>query len=177
MEATQNLNEKRRKLWFAEKKLQDHREFYEQDLRHCVQAPRSRCVEELKKEFDFSYLVNGTKLAGEIREAEAELQTAKKDAKVVGVWVPADQDSQFGDHPDDGYSENHERAWVSEFDRSKIEKWMKMEEGPLSHECPGTPPEIDEFFFDTNKPIDSVSAVAEGADRRRIDRYNELVRR
>ncbi|KAF2802546.1 uncharacterized protein BDZ99DRAFT_527567 [Mytilinidion resinicola] len=176
-QATENLSEKRRKLWLAEKRLQDHKEIYERDLRDCVKAPDDRPVDDLKTGFDLSYLARGGKLARELQEAEAELQSAKKDAKAVGVWVPADQDSQFGDHPEDGYSENDERTWVMDVDRSKIESWMDVDEALLSPECPGTPPEIDDILFDPHKPVDSVSAAAKGSDRRRIDKYNQILGR
>ncbi|SLM41062.1 hypothetical protein LPUS_11962 [Lasallia pustulata] len=89
----------------------------------------------------------------EILNAEVSLEHAKSQVRALGFIGNAwDQESNFVDHPDDGYPESLEAALCGEVNRGSIEAWMtevpefqvevvtdsQDEEGTVSQEEEGT---------------------------------------
>ncbi|KAF2494469.1 hypothetical protein BU16DRAFT_589350 [Lophium mytilinum] len=171
-QASKNLEENQLRYWSARKKLSDKDRYYTRDCKAYVNARGNRPALEVKEEFDRLKVVEGQRITREVISAEAALRQAKQDAKALGVWVSPDQDSQFGDHPDDGYVRGEEGAWLLDYEQANVQKWLDSNDClPLPPDCPGTPPEVDTFSFDTSKPFDSVSMIADDPGRRRIDEY------
>jgi len=77
-----------------------------------------------------------------------------------------DQQSGFVDYPDDGYRESMEAAMVAHVDHDSIQKWMQGEDDSRNHST-----ECDQWDSRSVDLCDSVSVVAQGRDRKRIDRW------
>ncbi|KAF2802846.1 uncharacterized protein BDZ99DRAFT_340438, partial [Mytilinidion resinicola] len=123
-EATENLKDRQACCDLAFKKLRDHRDYYHRSLAPYFKKREDRPRKEVQQDFDNLHLSAGQKITAEIKAAQEALRLAKQNAKALGVWISANQTSQFGDHPDDGYRDIDDRAWISDVGREIIENWM-----------------------------------------------------
>lgn len=132
-------------------------------------------------EFDLQMLLDGRRLTRNLIEAEEELEEAKKKAMEEGVDLgDSEQSSGFADRASDGYRESREAEFAEEFDEEEILEWIgsvpveapRMEEiGVLPAEV--EPPELDDWDARSVDVSDSVSVVARGSERRRIDHWRK----
>ncbi|KAF2494586.1 hypothetical protein BU16DRAFT_421503, partial [Lophium mytilinum] len=146
---------------------------YDFDFESYAKSQINRPDADLRMEYDHIYLLERSKLTRRLIEAEEELEAAIRDARAIGCyWYDYDGTSQCVDHPDDGYRESEEREIAAETDRDRgrIEQWILGQEGPFEDATSISTPHVDEWPIELKKPWDSISMIAEGAERRRIDR-------
>ncbi|KAF2802385.1 uncharacterized protein BDZ99DRAFT_482824 [Mytilinidion resinicola] len=146
---------------------------YDVEFEAYAKSQTNRPDVDLRMEFDHIYLVKRSKLTRELIEAEEEFEAAKQEARANGCyWHDYDGYSQCADHPDDGYRESEEREMAADMDRDRdrIEKWILDHTGPYEDSTSTSTPTIDEWPIDSKRPFDSLSMVAEGVERKRIDR-------
>lgn len=127
--------------------------------------------------FDLRWLKRFQELTHELLEAEVALSDAKAAARDADVDIPVlnDQASGFRDDVDDGYRLSFEQDCVDSAPRQKVDGWLeavdRAEAGSPSFndgsEC------SDEWEADEVQVSDSVSVVAEGTERRRIDKWRK----
>ncbi|KXT09149.1 hypothetical protein AC579_7291 [Pseudocercospora musae] len=113
-------------------------------------------------------------------EAEGEFDLAKAALLNAGIQLPgSDLASGFVDDIDDGYRISTERDWVVNLDSNRIHRWL----GEIADET-----QLESSESDDNSHIkesdpwsareveicDSWSIVADGAQRRRIDKWRAL---
>ncbi|KAK5724461.1 hypothetical protein LTR15_004506 [Elasticomyces elasticus] len=123
--------------------------------------------------FDHGQLHTTRRLARQFIEAEEAVEAAKAAAVAAGVQVPgSDIDSGFVDDVGDGYLISSEDEYANTVDRKRIEAWLG-----LVPECDTDDiSEVDIDDWDTRSAgmSDSLSMVADGAERRRIDKWRAV---
>lgn len=140
---------------------------------------------ETPTEFDHYQYDETRQLTRNIIDAEAKCEAAKAAAVAAGVKLKfSDLESGFVDDVDDGYRVSMEKDMVEECNRAGIEDWlMEIEEKA----CPtrylsvrdfpglGDLGEEGDWICEEVDISDSRSMVAEGSERRRIDRWRSLL--
>ncbi|KAK6425348.1 hypothetical protein LTR81_002376 [Elasticomyces elasticus] len=126
--------------------------------------------------FDHGQLHTTRRLARQFIEAEEGVEAAKAAAVAAGVQVPgSDIESGFVDDVEDGYLISSEDEYADTVDRKRIEAWLG-----LVPECDTDEiSEVDIDDWDTRSAgmSDSLSMVADGAERRRIDKWRAVCER
>ncbi|KAK4635978.1 hypothetical protein CLAFUW4_00106 [Fulvia fulva] len=112
-------------------------------------------------------------------QAEQEFQDAKDALLAAGYQAPgSDLASGFIDDVNDGYRLSLEQDIIDHVDKGRILNWLSSLpelEGDRSEIDDALPtPEVDEWKGDEAEMCDSWSMVADGADRRRIDKWRTL---
>jgi hypothetical protein len=164
------LVEKEMALQEAQRKLDDWDAYYDDMHQGWQEMVASGQISSSKSEFDADLLREAQEAAGDLIRAENDLSEAKHHAKTFGIFLETpDQDSCFADYADDGYAESLEAAWISHVDKGWIQNWMSDNEGESggSNKC-------DDWDARTVDISDSVSVIANGKDRSRIDRWRSI---
>jgi len=165
--AIDGMKEKQHQLKNARHKLDHWTDYYDEEY-----AAYCECVDEGRMEpartmFDNVLLEENQDATRKVIQAEEELETARRLVRDLGVTLHGSMlESGFGDHADDGYRVSEEKAVIEHVDRDKIQKWMSEDDD--GHYFPT---DCDEWESKTIDLCDSVSVVAEGKDRKRIDHW------
>ncbi|KAI6886079.1 hypothetical protein KC360_g2011 [Hortaea werneckii] len=115
-------------------------------------------------------------LTREIIDAEAEVADAKRAALEAGIDVANDEaDSGFLDDVEDGYLLSKEQECVDTAAGSTVKGWLdRLPSDKLDSPGFRSDADVDEWETRTVGISDSVSLVAEGSVRRRIDKWNRI---
>ncbi|KAI7476367.1 hypothetical protein KC351_g9490 [Hortaea werneckii] len=123
--------------------------------------------------FDHRQIQKTRELANRLTEAEDLVEAAKTHAVAMGVQIPASYiESGFVDDVDDGYRISSEAREAASVDRDSIAKWMT--EVPEEDLEGMTNVDVDDWDCRSVAISESVSMVAEGSDRRRIDKWRSM---
>ncbi|KAI7217192.1 hypothetical protein KC333_g4367 [Hortaea werneckii] len=136
---------------------------------------RQAAGEEVESDlaFDHRQIQKTRELANRLTEAEDLVEAAKTDALAMGVQVPdSDIESGFLDDMDDGYRISSEAREAASVDKGSIAKWMN--EIPEEDFEGMTDADVDEWDCRSVAISESGSMVAEGSDRRRIDKWRSM---
>ena len=146
--------------------------FYDDELAAYSKNLAQGETETTRTEFDNMLLAEQRVVVGEVGDAERGLGEAMKWARELGVVVGGfEQESNFLDHVDDGYRLSMEADMVAHVDRSRIERWMAEKEDRPNH---SEDVDVDEWEARSVGLGDSISVVAEGRERERIERWRRL---
>ncbi|KAI7486502.1 hypothetical protein KC351_g3288 [Hortaea werneckii] len=128
--------------------------------------------------FDARWLRHTQELTREVIDAEAEVAEAKKAALEAGIDVANDEaDSGFLDDVEDGYRLSKEQELVDTAAGSTVKGWLdRLPSDKLDSPGFQSDADVDEWETRTVGISDSVSLVAEGSVRRRIDKWNRISR-
>ncbi|KAI7486500.1 hypothetical protein KC351_g3286 [Hortaea werneckii] len=126
------------------------------------------------EEFDARWVVRIQEMTRELIEAEETMAEAKKALVDAGIDLfQEDQESCFVDTADDGYVGDHEEKLVAQVPGEKIDGWLKeVPDRSSSISVDGR--DADEWDVGDVDIGDSASTIAEGADRRRIDKWRRI---
>ncbi|KAI7278119.1 hypothetical protein KC345_g6147 [Hortaea werneckii] len=126
------------------------------------------------EEFDARWVVRIQEMTREVIEAEEGMAEAKKALVDAGVDLfQEDQESCFVDTADDGYLGDHAEKLVAQVPGEKIDGWLKgVADRSSSMSVDGR--DADEWDVGDVDIGDSASTIAEGADRRRIDKWRRI---
>lgn len=171
---------KRKELAACEMRFDNKEDFFD-DLE---EARRQQLIAgdmvETSSDFDF-YLYHETQqMTRDLIDAEADYEVSKAAAVAAGIQLRySDLESGFVDDADDGYRISMEREMIEECDHEEIESWLMDVD---DKGCATQDLSVRESGFvgmvSEGKELkaveisDSVSLVAEGPSRRRIDRWN-----
>ncbi|GAB1741987.1 hypothetical protein NU219Hw_g7384t1 [Hortaea werneckii] len=123
--------------------------------------------------FDHRQIQKTRELANRLTEAEDLVEAAKTHAVAMGVQIPdSDIESGFVDDVDDGYRISAEEREAASVDKDSIAKWMC--EIPEEDFEGITNADVDEWDCQPVAISESGSMVAEGSDRRRIDKWRSM---
>ncbi|GAB1732089.1 hypothetical protein NU195Hw_Modified_371t1 [Hortaea werneckii] len=123
--------------------------------------------------FDHRQIQKTRELANRLTEAEDLVEAAKTHAVAMGVQIPAsDIESGFVDDVEDGYRISSEAREAASVDRESIAKWMT--EVPEDDFEGMTDVDLDDWDCRSVAISESGSMVAEGSDRRRIDKWRSM---
>ncbi|KAI6813765.1 hypothetical protein KC342_g16692 [Hortaea werneckii] len=130
------------------------------------------------EDFDIRWLKHVQELTREVIDAEAELAEAKRAALGAGIDVANDEaDSGFLDDVEDGYLLSKEQELVDTAAGSTVKGWLdRLPSDKLDSPVLRSDADVDEWETRTVGISDSVSLVAEGSVRRRIDKWNRISR-
>jgi hypothetical protein len=158
------------KLQDARAKIETWGDHYDKEYREYKHLLDSGATSATKTEFDVVLLSAQREATRALITAEQEFEAAIQQARNLGViFHDEDQESQFPDHADDGYRLSLENELVGGVDRGRIEKWMAEKEDKANYST-----DCDDWDSRTVELFDSVSVVAEGKDRARIERWRAL---
>lgn len=126
------------------------------------------------EDFDARWVVRIQEMTREVIEAEEAMTVAKRALVDAGVDLfQDDQESCFVDTADDGYLGDHEEKLVARVPGEKIDGWLKeVPDRSSSMSVDGR--DADEWDVGDVDIGDSASTIAEGADRRRIDKWRRI---
>jgi hypothetical protein len=164
------LHEKEVALQEAQRNFDNWDAYYDDMHQAWQEMVASRRISSSKSEFDVALLREAQKAAGDLIRAENDLSEAKHHAKTFGIFLETpDQDSCFADYADDGYAESLEGAWINHVDKGWIQSWMSNNEGESggSNKC-------GDWDARTVDVSDSVSVIANGKERSRIDLWRSI---
>jgi hypothetical protein len=168
--ARELVNEREYQLQDARAKVEDFSNYYEAELRTFNEWKAEGRLDSTKTEFDVSLLQGAQIATGALIQAEQELEAAREHARELGVVSSEfDQESGFLDYADDGYRESMEADIAAHVDRGRIERWMDEEK-----DGEGEATECDNWDSKSVDFGDSISVVAEGKERKRIDRWRSM---
>ncbi|PSS14995.1 hypothetical protein M430DRAFT_59665 [Amorphotheca resinae ATCC 22711] len=163
--AIKELHLRERHLQGARHKLDHWQEHYEHEYRahqECI-AERGRSL------FDNMLLRQQQEATAALIAAEEAFEASRKHVRALGVVLhDTDQESGFASYAEDGYRESMEADMVRLVDRERIERWMNEPDRP-SH-----PADCDEWDSEEVGLCDSISVVAQGKGRKRIDRWRSM---
>lgn len=137
------------------------------------------------EEFEVFCFQETQRFTRELIRAEAQIEEAKQAALDAGIQpLGSDLESGFLDRDDDGYLESEEREMCEAIDHERIQRWI---EGTPDTEQPTGQAHhlltrLDLSAFESQsrwqaKEVEvweSASMVAEGPNRRRIDKWREI---
>ncbi|GAB1732296.1 hypothetical protein NU195Hw_g114t1 [Hortaea werneckii] len=126
------------------------------------------------EDFDARWIIRIQEMTREVIEAEEAMTEAKKALVDAGIDLfQEDQESCFVDTADDGYLGDHEEKMVAQVPGEKIDGWLKeVPDRSSSISVDGR--DADEWDVGDVDIGDSASTIAEGADRRRIDKWRRI---
>ncbi|KAI7497461.1 hypothetical protein KC367_g5835 [Hortaea werneckii] len=126
------------------------------------------------EDFDARWVVRIQEMTREVIEAEEAMTEAKKALVDAGIDLfLEDQESCFVDTADDGYLGGHGEKFVAQVPGEKIDGWLEeVPDRPSSMSVDGR--DADEWDVGDVDIGDSISTIAEGADRRRIDKWRQI---
>lgn len=129
-------------------------------------------------EFDLKLLLDKKRLTRNLVEAEEDLKLAKTKAIEEGVYLDdGERSSGFLDRESDGYAESRAGQPAGVLDPGEFMQWL----GGITEDCGSrdgdSTPDVDEWDARSVEMWDSVSLVAKGSDRTRIDRWRLRGRR
>lgn len=143
--------------------------FYDQEYKNFCAQKTSGDVDATKTDFDHHMYFEGQNATRELIHAEEDLQIAKKHAKNLDIVInQEEQESDFLDHVDDGYRESMEADIVAHVDRNRIIQWMGEDNNQI-----GCLTECDDWEIKSVDLCDSVSVVAQGKERLKIDGWRK----
>lgn len=172
---------KRKKLGLCEQRFHAKEDLFDALAEGRMQRLKAGEEIDTATEFDHFMLLETQQMTRDLIEAEAEYDVSKAAAVKAGIQLRySDLESGFVDDVDDGYRISMERDMVDDCDRERIEDWlMNMED----RECPTRYLSVRGFSHEMieageGSPLkgitfsDSRSLVGEGAERKRIDKWN-----
>lgn len=124
--------------------------------------------------FDIRWVKRNQELTRAVIDAETAFASAKAEMCEAGIELPPeDQTSVLDNRADDGYRMSFEQDLMASIPSPGVSKWMSDIPGDAAEEV-RSPAEVDQWDAEEVGISDSVSMVAEGSERRRIDRWREL---
>ncbi|KAI7177230.1 hypothetical protein KC316_g7977 [Hortaea werneckii] len=126
------------------------------------------------EDFDARWVIRIQEMTREVIEAEEAMTEAKRALVDAGIDLfQEDQESCFVDTADDGYLGDHEEKLMAQVPGEKIDGWLKEvpdRSSPMSVDGR----DADEWDVGDVDIGDSASTIAEGAERRRIDKWRRI---
>lgn len=161
----------RAQLAFARR---DETRAFEYQANHDAAARGEEPIDASPEDFDARWVTRIQKLTHELIEAEAAFAEAKEAVLAAGVDTSGDDAaSGFVDDVADGYRISFEQEQIASVPEPKVSSWLNNipeQASPTSND----EVEMDDWETQTVGLSDSVSLVAEGTERRRIDKWRRV---
>ncbi|KAF7886562.1 uncharacterized protein EAF01_011240 [Botrytis porri] len=169
-EAVHHMKDMGYRLEATPRRLDNWKQYYEDEYAEYARAVSNGTMEPARSFFDLTLLQEHQGAIEGVIEAENDYEKARARVRVLNV-VLSDiyQSSGFANCPDDGYRISMEEAMVGDVDREWILDWMERNDESVDFET-----DEDEWEAKSIGLDDSVSVVAKGRERKRIDRWREM---
>ncbi|KAF2171467.1 hypothetical protein M409DRAFT_50903 [Zasmidium cellare ATCC 36951] len=159
---------------FRFEKLQHNRYIIEQQKAAAGEVISDKSLLQL----DMQDITETRRLAKALAEAEENLAKAKEACLLAGVdTADSEMESGFLDGVDDGYSVSEEKEMIASVTPAGMERWLKQISDNLKIEQDGEEQSREHGADADVRSVeieDSASMVAQGASRRRIDKWREM---
>ncbi|SMR52179.1 unnamed protein product [Zymoseptoria tritici ST99CH_3D1] len=147
------------------------------DQRETTRQHEQHSTDEDEHTFDLRWVQRISDLTRELIEAEEGLAAAKTAAKEAGLNITLEyQSSGFADTEGDGYRMSFDDELIGTAQVGKIAEWLSEIDEDMSSETPRTV-DVDSWEAKDVEICDSVSLVAYGPHRRKIDGWQQDCRR
>ncbi|EME81369.1 uncharacterized protein MYCFIDRAFT_176650 [Pseudocercospora fijiensis CIRAD86] len=152
---------------------------FDQELQERAERLNSGEEVETITELDMRQLQESRRLTSWLIEAEKKYDNAKLALCEAGVQpLGSNIASGFIDDVDDGYRISEEKAWIVTANSSRLRQWLsnipdQIEDSETAEDLRER--DLDPWTAEEVEICDSWSMVADGAERRRIDRWRSLV--
>ncbi|CAD6446464.1 fbcc060d-04c1-4045-b9b0-c69ee3030fcc-CDS [Sclerotinia trifoliorum] len=168
-EAVDHMKEMGYQLQEAHQKLNNWKHYYEYEYADYARAVKNGTMGPARSFFDLTLLQEHQVATEEVIEAENNHEKARGQVKELKVVLSnIYQSSGFANFSDDGYRASMEDAMANEVDREWILSWMEKNDDGIDFGDDGDEWEAMSIGLD-----DSVSVVAEGRERKRIDGWEK----
>lgn len=169
-EAVDHMKDMGYRLEATHQRLDNWKHYYENEYAEYARAVKNGTMEPARSFFDLTLLQEHQGAIEGVIEAENDYEKARKRVRMLNV-VLSDvyQSSGFANCPDDGYRVSLEEAMVGDVDREWILGWMERNNESVEFGA-----DRDEWEAKSIGLGDSVSVVAKGRERKRIDRWGEM---
>ncbi|KXT09155.1 hypothetical protein AC579_7292 [Pseudocercospora musae] len=173
-----NFNSARQLLEDAQKMLYDRDFDFDREIEEHQRALDEGEEVGSRTELDIQQFQETQRLTRWLVKAETKYEVAKAAMLDAGIQPPgSDIDSGFIDNVDDGYRISMERDWVVSADSYDMHQWLdnipdnvdSSETAVCAYER-----DVDSWDADEVDICDSWSMVADGPQRRRIDKWRAL---
>lgn len=175
-DVAEDLEKKQILVQEAEDLMDAWSQYYNQELDGYRERVEAGVHPAARTNFDLAMLQKKQQATRALIDAEHALDATRQQAFTLGVvrysW---DQESGFGTDGDDGYTPSLEEHLAQQVDRARIERWMDgAGTDDRSYFRSG---EGDEWECRSVNLDDSISVVASGKERTRIDRWRAMCNR
>ncbi|KAI7184737.1 hypothetical protein KC363_g7552 [Hortaea werneckii] len=161
------------RLRAMQRDFDDREERFEQEAWDRMERQAAGEKVESDLAFDHRQIQKTRELARRLTEAEDLVEAAKTNAVAMGVQIPSSGiESGFVDDVDDGYRISSEVREAASVDKDSIARWMT--EIPEEDFGGLTDVDLDDWDCRSVAISESGSMVAEGSDRRRIDKWRSM---
>ncbi|KAF7915634.1 hypothetical protein BELL_0175g00020 [Botrytis elliptica] len=169
-EAVDHMKDMGYRLETMHQRLDNWKHYYEEEYKEYARAVKNGTMEPARSFFDLTLLQEHQGAIEGVIEAENDYEKARGRVRVLdAVLSDIYQSSGFANCPDDGYRISMEEAMVRDVDREWILDWMERNDESVEFEADEDLWEAKSIGLD-----DSVSVVAKGRERKRIDRWAEM---
>ncbi len=170
---SEEVERTRQTLQTLQETFDDRQDEYNRDFQEYEQAIQDGSCDLPQSDFDRIYVSNMRNLTACLKAAETEHRNVMARARALGIVENEyEQESDFVDQEDDGYRESHEAGMTAGVDRVFIDRWIETTVESADQEN-DLIEEADDWDVKTVGISDSISLVAEGRSRVRIDRWRE----
>ncbi|KAF5867683.1 uncharacterized protein Bfra_010652 [Botrytis fragariae] len=169
-EAVDHMKDMGYRLEATHQRLDNWKHYYEDEYAEYARAVKNGTMEPARSFFDLTLLQEHQGAIEGVIEAENDYEKARGRVRVLDV-VLSDiyQSSGFASCPDDGYRISMEEAMVGDVDREWILDWMERNDDSVAFQA-----DEDEWEAKSIGLDDSVSVVAKGRERKRIDGWGKM---
>ncbi|PQE04419.1 hypothetical protein CJF31_00010347 [Rutstroemia sp. NJR-2017a BVV2] len=194
--AVKHMKDMKFRLEEAQDMLDDWPHYYDEQYAKYCRAVAAGNMEAAKTVFDLTLLKENQEAIEDLREAEKQFERAREVVRELGTegsegCVDEDGDGDgYEDGDGGGYRESIGRALVGNVDRGVVDRWVEgveveedigrgieKERGPRrGMELADREDSFDEWSARSIGFCDSVSLVAQGKERSKIDRWEERCR-
>ncbi|KAF2117293.1 hypothetical protein BDV96DRAFT_644716 [Lophiotrema nucula] len=120
------LEQKKEDLWHAKDALKSHRLTYKVQHQEYVEQEFDRPGADLETEFATIFIKRGRAKTRTVRQAERNLEEARKLAKEARVPNAWDQESDFLTVPGEGFDAKYRQALIDATNKDRVQKWAKQ---------------------------------------------------
>ncbi|KAF2229084.1 hypothetical protein EV356DRAFT_537536 [Viridothelium virens] len=121
----QLIEEKENKIAECRHHLENFRMIYDRNLSNFLSDRANGVHNDSRTQFDHYHFTLKSQITRQLIEAEADLRTAKEQAREVGIAHAFDEESVFQSNINDGYAESFEEDMIHTAPRADIQAWQE----------------------------------------------------
>ena len=168
--ALDELNRTEERLEKVRHRLETWADYYDAEYTHYHDGVREGRIKDGVTVFDNAMLMDHQEATRDLIQAEEEYEAAQEQLRKLDM-VPNPQRDHYSESVhgiDAGYDIELEKAWAAGVDRERIHRWMENNSDVNHTEW------VDEWDVRSVGLSDSISLIAEGLERKTIDRWRAM---
>ena len=172
----ETLEQKEKRVVDLQNAFDDRKGTYERELHEYSQWISEGRTKATRTDFDIDLLQNAGNVARLLDDAENEYESALAEARALDLLeTTLDQESNFGDDVDDGYSLSFEAEMRAAPDHDLVDRWNDtVPETESTEQLEREEMDSDSWGAQSVAMSDSFSVLNHSRGRRRIDRWQAI---